>query len=159
MEQPPARNLARLIGIAAVIGILVIVLAAYAVSNHKTTLASSRTTSKITQASPTASATASASDAYKDGTYSATGTYASPGGQEEIGVQLTIKNNTVTDSTLTEYADGESRQYQDMFASGYKSLVIGKKLDDVNLTVVSGSSLTSSGFNQAVSSIKSEAKA
>jgi uncharacterized protein with FMN-binding domain len=157
MEQTPSStNIPRIIGIAAVVGILVILLAAYAVQNHHRADVSATISNN---SHVTSSTKTSSSSEYKNGTYSSTGTYMSPGGQEEIGLQLTISGDTVTSSNLTEYAQGESRQYQDMFTNGYKSLVIGKKLDDINLTVVSGSSLTSAGFNQALATIKSDAKA
>jgi uncharacterized protein with FMN-binding domain len=38
--------------------------------------------------------------AYKDGTYTAVGTYRSPAGAEEMGVTLTLKDNTITDVVI-----------------------------------------------------------
>ncbi|MHD0330680.1 hypothetical protein ACY18M_17150, partial [Proteus mirabilis] len=54
---------------------------------------------------------------------------------------------------------GESREYQAKFASGFKTLVVGKKIDEVSLSRVAGSSLTSGGFNAALADIESQAKA
>ena len=97
---------------------------------------------------------------YKDGTYSATGSYMSPGGPDQVGVSLTLKNDIITDITVTaEPGDNESARYQSRFVSGYKQLVIGKNIADVHLTRVSGSSLTSIGFNDALAQIKARAKA
>ncbi len=97
---------------------------------------------------------------YNDGTYSATGTYDSPGGLESVSVSLTIANDIVTGATVTSGAsDGTSRRYQQMFISGYKTYVIGKDIDTLNLDRVSGSSLTPIGFDNALAKIKTEAQA
>lgn len=97
---------------------------------------------------------------YNDGTYTATGSYTSPGGPEEIGVTLIVKDGIITDSTVEAKATrSESKEYQGIFVENYKSQVVGKSLDSLNLTKVSGSSLTPKGFNDAVEKIKAEAKA
>ena len=96
---------------------------------------------------------------YKDGVYSATGSYISPGGQETIGVSLTLKDDVVVDATATAQATRpESVKYQGKFVSGYKTLVVGKKLAEINLTKVSGSSLTPKGFMDALTKIETQAK-
>ncbi|MES3005834.1 MAG: calcium-binding protein [Patescibacteria group bacterium] len=97
---------------------------------------------------------------YKDGTYSAEGNYISPGGSEHVGVSITIKDDTVVASNFTIGAERPtSVQMQTQFASGYKQFVIGKKLDEVSVGKVSGSSLTPKGFNDAIAKIKIEAEA
>jgi uncharacterized protein with FMN-binding domain len=97
---------------------------------------------------------------YKDGTYSATGAYQSPGGNETIKVSLTVKNGKVTDTSAQSGSTNPTgKQYQGQFIGGYKSQVVGKSLEDLSLSRVSGSSLTSGGFNDAVDQIKSQAKA
>lgn len=97
---------------------------------------------------------------YKDGTYSSTGSYISPGGQETIGVSLTLKDDVVVDVTATAQATRpESVKYQAKFVSGYKTLVVGKKIEDIKLTKVSGSSLTPKGFMDALVKIEVQAKA
>ncbi len=97
---------------------------------------------------------------YKDGTYTATGSYMSPGGPDKIGVTLTLKNDIVTDVSATEMAgDPTSKRFQGMFLSGYKQYVIGKNIASLSLTKVSGSSLTPKGFNDALLKIKAQAKA
>jgi uncharacterized protein with FMN-binding domain len=109
-----------------------------------------------TNAAPTA---APAASGYKDGAYSATGSYNSPGGIEKVSVKLTLKDGVVADSTVTTTGNNPTgREYQAMFVSGYKSLVIGKNIDQIHLSRVSGSSLTSAGFNNALTQIKSQAK-
>jgi uncharacterized protein with FMN-binding domain len=108
-----------------------------------------------------ATTTPVASDAtYKDGTYSADGTYLSPGGNEKIGVTLTIANNVISDVSIKTYgATSDSQEHQAQFKDGISALVVGKKVNDVSVSRVSGSSLTSTGFNNALETIKSEAKA
>lgn len=96
---------------------------------------------------------------YKDGTYSADGSYNSPGGPDSISVTLTLKNDVVTDvSVAPNPGDRTSARYQDMFVSGYKQYVIGKDITSLNLGKVSGSSLTPIGFNNALAQIKAQAK-
>jgi uncharacterized protein with FMN-binding domain len=97
---------------------------------------------------------------YKDGTYSATGSYMSPGGPDQIGVNVTLKNDIITDVNATpEAGDNTSARYQNKFISGYKAYVLGKNIASVYLTKVSGSSLTPKGFNDAIAQIKVQAKA
>ena len=48
--------------------------------------------------------------------------------------------------------------WQQQFASGYESYVVGKSLSTLKLTKVSGSSLTPIGFNAAVADIQTQAK-
>ncbi len=120
-------------------------------------------TSTATDTAPTNSNTtppvAAPVTAYKDGTYSVVGAYVSPGGNQKLNVTLVIKNDVVVDATVTDGSvDPASKQYQAIFISGYKVQVIGKKLSEINVTKVSGSSLTPLGFMDAVAKIKVEAK-
>jgi len=119
-----------------------------------------QTTETTTPASDTNTETDAATSSYKDGTYSATGSYSSPGGRESIKLTVTIKDGIITSTSLDEKAsNGEAKEYQDDFDSGYKTLVVGKNIDEVSLSRVAGSSLTSNGFNDALDEIKSDAKA
>lgn len=96
---------------------------------------------------------------YKVGTYTADGSYVSPGGLEKVTVTLSIKDDVVTDTSFQGTSDvSKSERFMGIFASNYKPLVIGQKLTDLNLTKVSGSSLTPMGFNDAVAKIKAQAK-
>ena len=112
-------------------------------------------------ASGTASGSASAPGSaagYKDGTYSADGNYKSPNGTETVGVQLTLANGTVSGVEITEHpSNPNTRKFQGQFASGIADQVVGKSLDEINVSKVAGSSLTSGGFNQAVDAIKAQA--
>jgi uncharacterized protein with FMN-binding domain len=105
--------------------------------------------------SPTSTPTGSSTSTYKDGTYTTTGSYNSPAGTESIGVSVTLANNIVTAATVTSQAkDPTAKTYQSYFVSGYKSYVIGKSITSIKLSSVSGSSLTSQGFNAALKRIE-----
>ena len=111
-----------------------------------------------TTPTPVATSTASA-EAYKDGTYTAEGDYISPGGPEKISVTLTLSNDVVTDAQAQgEATNPISQRYQGKFISGFKSLVVGQKIANLQLSNVSGSSLTPHGFNDAVQKIKAQAQ-
>lgn len=117
----------------------------------------SSTATEASTSSTGASATSSSTQ-FKDGTYSAEGDYATPGGTEAIDVTLTVKGGVVTDSSVSQQpADHDSRAYQMEFAKSYKSSVVGRSLSELKLDVVAGSSLTSGGFNEAVDSIRTQA--
>lgn len=95
---------------------------------------------------------------YADGTYDATGDYAAPSGPESIEVEVTLKDDVITDVTVTPNASGgQPAQHQTKFAGGIAPTVVGKDIDTLQITRVAGSSLTSGGFNDAISQIKAEA--
>lgn len=97
---------------------------------------------------------------YKDGPYSATGNYNSPGGAEEIGVKVTVSGDVITDASVEVKATRPaSKNWQTVVSKNIKSLVVGKKLNDVVLDKVSGSSLTPMGWNDAISKIQKQAQA
>ncbi|MDR7082988.1 uncharacterized protein with FMN-binding domain [Arthrobacter ginsengisoli] len=101
-----------------------------------------------------------AGTSYKDGTYSADGNYVSPNGNETVGVSLTVAGGAVSDVQITPHpSNPNTKKFQGEFAGGIKSQIVGKKLDEIKVSKVAGSSLTSGGFNQAVEKIKSEARA
>ncbi|KIS26819.1 hypothetical protein TV39_13645 [Arthrobacter sp. SPG23] len=96
---------------------------------------------------------------YKDGTYSADGNYVSPNGTETVGVELTLSGGTVSGVNITQHpSNPNTRKFQGEFAGGIAAQIVGKKLDELNVSKVAGSSLTSGGFNQAVEKIRSEAQ-
>lgn len=153
-----------------IVGVVVVILlvaaAAAVIAINDNGQTSSTSDSGTAQTSTTETSGAGTNNAtntsgnYKDGTYSATGNYRTPGGQESIEVKLTLADGVITDASVTQNASGgEAEEYQSMFVSGYKSEVVGKKIDEVNVSRVAGSSLTPSGFNAALDEIKSDAKA
>lgn len=116
------------------------------------------TTAGTPSAGTTTSSTPSASG-YKDGTYSKRIQYYVPNGYESIQVNLTLKNGVITDSNLQNSENnGVSAQYQEGFASEYKSSVVGKNIGDVNLSYVAGASDTTQAFDNAISRIMNDAK-
>ncbi|QUD83771.1 FMN-binding protein [Gordonia polyisoprenivorans] len=113
-----------------------------------------------TGAATSATGAAGGSGEYKSGTYSATGHYVSPGGPQQIGVTVTLDNATITKVDLDRsHTRGTSAEFQAKFAGGINSEVVGKNIDDLDVHKVSGSSLTSGGFNDAIAQIKSQARA
>lgn len=96
---------------------------------------------------------------YANGTYEADGSYSTPGGTESITVTATLADGVITDVKATGSATGgNSAQYQSQFLSNFASQVEGKAVDEVSLSRVAGSSLTSTGFNRALDTIKSDAR-
>ena len=105
------------------------------------------------------SSLAASGTGYKDGTYSADGNYVSPNGTETVGVQLTLAAGKVSDVQITQHpSNPNTRKFQGQFAGGIAAQVVGRNIDELNVSKVAGSSLTSGGFNQAVAKIKSEAQ-
>ena len=101
-----------------------------------------------------------ATGTYTDGTYTAEGSYQTPETVEKISVTLTLADGIVTDVEVTGDPQApESKQYQGQFIEGIADEVDGKAIDDLNVSRVAGSSLTSGGFNQAVAAIKEQAAA
>lgn len=97
---------------------------------------------------------------FRDGTYTATGHYISPGGPSAIAVKLTLKDNKVSTVTVTPKAENPTAiSYETRFASGVSGLVVGKRITELKVTKVSGSSLTSMGFDKAIAAIEERATA
>lgn len=104
--------------------------------------------------------TASTGASYADGTYTADGTYSTPESVETITVTVTLKDDKVTEVEVTgDPQKAESRQYQSQFIGGISAEVVGKDIDQISVSRVAGSSLTSSGFNAAIAEIKQQAAA
>lgn len=123
----------------------------------KTSVAKIDTASK--KQTPATQSNTSAS--YKEGSYTATGSYQSPGGSQEIKVNIKLASDGTISDTSAQGDDksSDSKFYQSSFISNYKDKVVGKKIDDVSLSHVGASSLTSDGFNNALEDIKNQAKA
>ncbi|AZZ57386.1 hypothetical protein C5E08_07495 [Rathayibacter iranicus] len=135
-------------------------LATLAACSSTTTGASTDATTAPSTASSPATGAAASGSTVKDGTYQAEGSYTSPGGNEKVGVSLTLADGVVTAVTVTPESENPTgQQYQERFASGISGEVVGKQLDELKVSKVSGSSLTSGGFNDAVTTIKADATA
>jgi uncharacterized protein with FMN-binding domain len=119
---------------------------------------SSATDTPSTATSPATAATNTSN--YKDGSYSATASYVTPGGIESIDLTVTIKAGVIVDSSIASSGKSDhAQEHQAAFASGYKTLVVGKNVDSVTVSRVSGASLTSNAFNDALAQIKKNATA
>lgn len=98
--------------------------------------------------------------AYVDGAYEATGGYQSPGGPETVAVSVTLTDGVISAVEVTpQPTNSTTERYQGMFAGGIGQEVVGKSLDEADVSRVAGSSLTSGGFAQALESIRQDAKA
>ena len=97
---------------------------------------------------------------YKDGTYSATGSYVSPAGPEQVELSLVIKDDKVVSANFVgKGTNPTTMKLQGLFKAGFSTYVVGRNIDEISLTVVNGSSLTPKGFTDALLKIKNEAKA
>lgn len=104
--------------------------------------------------------TADAAGAYADGTYTAEGSYVTPESVEEISVTVTLEGDVITAVEVTgNPTKRESEQYQGQFIGGIEDAVVGKNIDEISVSRVAGSSLTSGGFNDAIETIKADAAA
>ena len=130
-------------------------------SATESTPAASGGAAETSAAAPSAgtSSLASSGSTYKDGTYSADGNYVSPNGTETVGVELSLADGLVTDVNITQHpSNPNTRKFQGEFAGGIAGQIVGKNIDELNVSKVAGSSLTSGGFNQALEKIKQEAQ-
>ena len=160
MEQKPISKVLVAGIVIVLVGIIIFFLPKKSEAPATTTDTTSNTPSTpLTSTSSTPTATVPGKSKYKDGTYTAKGSYNSPGGLDDLTVSVTIKNGIIVDSMVTKGAhDATSDRMQDVFIANYKPLVIGKSIDSVVLTKVSGSSLTGFGFNEAISKIQVQAQ-
>lgn len=97
---------------------------------------------------------------YTDGSYTATGDYISPAGPSQVTVELTLEGDIVTAVTVTPLSDDPTASgFQGKFAAGIADIVVGRDIDQLAVSRVGGSSLTSGGFNDALAQIKADALA
>ncbi|NYF09722.1 uncharacterized protein with FMN-binding domain [Leifsonia sp. AK011] len=95
---------------------------------------------------------------YADGSYTESGQYQSPNGTETVDVTLTLADGVVTAVEIgTHPSNPNTEHYQGEFASGISAEIVGKSIDDISVTKVAGSSLTSGGFMKALEAIKADA--
>ena len=93
---------------------------------------------------------------YRDGDYEAKGWYG--GLPSNIDVALTLRDDRVVEVEVTANATDEtSLDYQERFAEAVPDVVVGKRLDEVRVSRLAGSSGTPDGFNDAIERIKAQA--
>ncbi len=115
--------------------------------------------SKNSVTSNTVVPTNTTSNNYKNGTYTAVGTYDSPAGTDTMDVSLTLNDGIVAAVTITpKVIVPASKRWFEKFNASVGPFVVGKKIDALNLTQISGASLTPIGFNDALEKIKTQAK-
>jgi uncharacterized protein with FMN-binding domain len=93
---------------------------------------------------------------YADGDYTATGEY---GGQpSHITVRLTLKDGVITAVAVTPHAYvPRSLELQRAFAEAVPKVVVGRRIDQVKVGKLAGSSGTPKGFNDALRQIREQA--
>jgi len=85
------------------------------------------------------------------GTFHLQSTYQVPSGAEPLDTTVTLKNDVITAVSGQNVALNEkSKKYQDAFIQGISGQIVGKNINDVNVTYVNGSSLTAQAFNKAL---------
>lgn len=111
-------------------------------------------------ASSSSTSSSTSASGYKDGTFTQTAPYQTPGGQETVTVTATLKSGTVTAVSVTgSEGTPNSKHYVDAFKGGVSGEVVGKKIAGLKVGAIAGSSLTPNGFNAAVAKIAAAAKA
>lgn len=107
----------------------------------------------------TSNTSSSLLNTYKDGTYTANGSYRTPGGTESIDVTVSIKNQIITSVDVSDKATDEiSQKYNQKFIKGISGVVVGKSITtNFAPRVVNGASITINGFDKALSAIRTQA--
>ncbi|WP_202171354.1 hypothetical protein [Bacillus sp. USDA818B3_A] len=102
------------------------------------------------------SSTAIEEASYADGVYEATGQYGSL--PSSITVTVTLVDEVITDVKVTPHATNPtSLDLQRSFAAAVPQVVVGKRIDEVKVGRLAGSSGTPDGFNDAIEQIKEQA--
>ena len=93
---------------------------------------------------------------YKDGTYTATGTYG--GLPSHLTVTVNLQQGLISQVQVKTHAtDPTSLDYQRRFADAVPQVVEGKPLKDVKVGKLAGSSGCPIGFNDALDQIRKQA--
>jgi len=99
---------------------------------------------------------------FKDqaGAYNATVNYDTPGGLETNTFKLIIRDGRIIQFEMGATTKTEASVYfQQGFQNEMKKMIVGRKLADfATVDVVSGASLTTAAFNDAISRLKSQLK-
>lgn len=96
---------------------------------------------------------------YRNGRYTATGHYLTPGGNESIAVSIDVQADAVAASAIqVEATSPTARQFQQQFRTTIASHITARPLSTLSVSRVSGASLTSLGFNDALAKVRQEAK-
>ncbi|VVC01861.1 Uncharacterised protein [uncultured archaeon] len=98
---------------------------------------------------------ATISQVIADGNYTEPVTYMSPGGKDELMMSVVVKGDVITSVSITPTkADNKSMMYMSNYNKNIQPLVVGKKINELNLPKnVAGSSLTNGAFKQYVADL------
>lgn len=108
---------------------------------------------------PTASTAVSDVATYKNGSHVTKVSYMTPKRNEYLmDVTLVLENDIITDAQIVYSQGAEKDPNAAKFDAAYRTEVIGKDIDTINLSRVGGASLTTGAFNSAVTNIKNDAK-
>jgi uncharacterized protein with FMN-binding domain len=92
------------------------------------------------------------------GTDSGTGTGAGSYGTETLDVTITLQDDAITAVEVVGHGGSPNTvRFQGEFAGGIAAAVVGKRIDEISVSKIAGSSLASGGFNAAVEQIKADA--
>lgn len=94
---------------------------------------------------------------YKDGTYKTQSSYRTPGGTYQMQVTMTVANDKISTANVVFDSRGANDSYSSSFSKAYQSKVVGQSLSTVKPSRVGGASLTTNAFNNAISSIRTQA--
>jgi major membrane immunogen (membrane-anchored lipoprotein) len=95
----------------------------------------------------------------RDGSYQVTQKYRTPEGTSAAVFAITISNGLISQATTTyQSGDRESQKYVSLYNAGFGTATIGKSLKDIDEVYISGASLTSAAFDQALVSLKQQAQ-
>lgn len=99
-----------------------------------------------------------ASSTYINGSYTTEVFYLTPARDEyQMDITVTLQNDIVIDSTIVYSRGAEVDPNPQRFNKAYKAEIIGKNIDEINLSRVGGASLTSTAFNEGLDLIKEQA--
>ncbi|MFX3617322.1 MAG: hypothetical protein ACE3JK_07320 [Sporolactobacillus sp.] len=139
------------------------VLTSCSTADNNTSSQSSQPQSSISQSSSSSSISSSQSSdvsdvsKYKNGVYRAIGKYGSL--PSSITVNVTLVDGVIKNVRVTPHAtNATSLDFQRRFASAVPKAVVGKRIDQVRVGKLAGSSGTPDGFNAAIQRIKSDAQ-
>jgi hypothetical protein len=77
---------------------------------------------------------------------------------ETIAVTVILEDGVITAVEVKGNPQkSESEEYQRQFIGGIADFVVGESIEQIEISRVAGSSLTSGGFNQAIEAIRAEA--
>lgn len=120
----------------------------------------SASASASTSAGSSSSSSAASTSGFKDGTFTKTAPYQTPGGTETVTVTVALRSGTITSvKVVGSEHTANAKHYVEAFAGGVGAQVVGKKIAGLQVGAIAGSSLTPNGFNTAVAQIEPAAKA